>query len=280
MKMKRIFLKIDYSKLLLEIPEANAPYMDAYLLDDNTERTKRPAVIICPGGGYNHLSPREAEPVAMQFLKNGIQAFVLYYSVKPAVFPMQLMEAALAVKYIRDHSNEWSIESNQIAIMGFSAGGNLAATLSCMWQQEFLTDALKVNKEEIRPNACILCYAPIRFNTPVYEGKDIGLLQGLPKEYGEITDLRKRVTKNVPPTFMFYTWEDETVPVSFAIEYQTVLFNNGISCETHIFRRGRHGLSLATRETLMPNDPLETSVDTYIQQWLPLCMNWLDDIFQ
>jgi len=280
MKMKRIFINVDYQKLGQEKKDDVTPFMDAYLLDDRTLKAPRPAVIICPGGGYHHLCPREAEPVAMQLLSHGIQSFVLNYSLYPALFPMQLMEIATAVKHVRDHAEEWSIHPDEICVMGFSAGGNLAATLSCMWHQEFLTKALNVQPEEIKPNGEILCYAPIRFNDPAHRSRVVHHLYGLPEEYFDITDLRNRVTSLVPKTFMWCTWNDETVSVAHTLEYMSCLLANGVECESHIFREGKHGLSLATRETLTKEDTEEVANNPSVQMWMPLLLNWLEDIFR
>ena len=279
MRFKRFKLNVDYSPVGLQ-PTGTAPRLDAYLLDDAVNHFKRKAVVICPGGGYNHLAFREGEPVAMQFLSAGVQAFVLWYSIKPAVFPMQLMELATSVKMVRDHAEEWNIDPDQIYVCGFSAGGNLAATLSTMWHEEFLTKSLGVSKEEIRPNGQLLGYSVVHFNDKYHEGRHVDLLDGLPQEFYEITDLPQRVDENTPPAFMWATWNDTRVPIENSLSYANALRENGISCEMHIFKQGPHGMALATRETKMAaTDPnAEISVDPNVALWVMLAVNWLNTL--
>ena len=97
----------------------------------------RPAVVICPGGGYRYTSSRESESIAMQYLAAGMQAFVLYYNCAPAVFPCALLELAKSVSIVRSHAAEWNIDPEKILVAGFSAGGHLAASLGCFWNQSF-----------------------------------------------------------------------------------------------------------------------------------------------
>lgn len=96
-----------------------------YCLDNSSEidpNRKRPSVLVIPGGGYEMTSDREAEPIAMQFLAAGFNAFVLRYSVKPSIFPVALLEAAEAMRRIRTHADEWHCDADAIAVIGFSAG--------------------------------------------------------------------------------------------------------------------------------------------------------------
>ena len=104
-----------------------------YVLDNSEEidpKRQRPSVLVIPGGGYAMTSDREAEPIAMQFLAAGCNAFVLRYSVAPSVFPTALLEAAEAVQRIRAHADDWQCDPSKIAVIGFSAGGHLAANLA------------------------------------------------------------------------------------------------------------------------------------------------------
>ncbi len=277
MRVKRFKLNVDYSPVGLQATDT-VPRLDAYLLDDAVNNYKRKAVIICPGGGYNHLAVREGEPVAMQYLSAGVQAFVLWYSIKPAIFPMQLMELATAVKLVREHAEEWNIDPDQIFVAGFSAGGNLAATLATMWHEEFLTKSLGVTAEEIRPNGQILGYSVVHFNDRYHEGRHVDLLDGLSKEFYDITDLPRRVNELTPPAFMWATWNDTRVPIENSLAYADALRKNDVSCELHIFKQGPHGMALATRETKMADtDPnSEISVDPNVALWVMLAVNWLN----
>ena len=119
--------------------------LTAYLQDSGEECRiqKRPAVVICPGGGYEFCSFREGEPVALELLSKGYQTFVLRYSTAPDSFPTALLELAGAVAMVRLRAAEWNIIPEQVAVMGFSAGGHLAASLGVFWNQEFLSALVK-----------------------------------------------------------------------------------------------------------------------------------------
>ena len=109
-------------------------------------------MIICSGGGYSHLSDREDQPVAMEYLAAGFQVFCLHYSVAPDVFPRSLMELAMTVHLIRAHSEEWKVDPKRVVASGFSAGGHLACSLGAFYNQEFLYGPLGLTPDEIRPD--------------------------------------------------------------------------------------------------------------------------------
>ena len=123
---------------------------------------KRPLVLVCPGGGYSYTSAREAEVVALRFLAMGCHAAVLYYSCAPAVFPASLLELAYSVKLLRANAGEWHIHPDKMIVLGFSAGGHLAASLGCFWNSEFLVNEVAGGDESLlKPNGLILSYPVI-----------------------------------------------------------------------------------------------------------------------
>ena len=131
-----------------------------YCLDNSSEidpNRKRPSVLVIPGGGYEMTSDREAEPIAMQFLAAGFNAFVLRYSVKPSIFPVALLEAAEAMRRIRTHADEWHCDADAIAMIGFSAGGHLAANLATSASDDVLA-AHGYDADAVRPNGLMLAY--------------------------------------------------------------------------------------------------------------------------
>ena len=143
-----------------------------YCLDNSSEidpNRKRPSVLVIPGGGYEMTSDREAEPIAMQFLAAGFNAFVLRYSVKPSIFPVALLEAAEAMRRIRTHADEWHCDADAIAMIGFSAGGHLAANLATSASDDVLA-AHGYDADAVRPNA-----RPIRKRSTPFRSKSISM---------------------------------------------------------------------------------------------------------
>lgn len=243
--------------------------LTAYILNEKCKDAgiKRPAVIICPGGGYVMTSEREAEPVAMHYLAGGCHAFILRYSCAPAVFPTAMLELAKAVQIVREHADEWHVDENKIIVSGFSAGGHLAASLSVFWDRDFVREALGVPNELIKPNGSILCYPVITSGKFAHRGSFSNVLAE--KEHDEdlleLLSLEKQVSESTPPTFLWHTWTDGSVPVENSLFYVQALKEKGVSAEIHIYPNGGHGISLANEET-------STNDAAHI---IPECQNWI-----
>ena len=283
MKSLMIRLNVDYAAVGLEKQDDSEAFLNAYIIDDPANSYPRKAVIVCPGGGYTNLSPREGEPVAIQFSGAGMQTFVLNYSVAPATFPMALMELATAVATVRDHAKEWNIDPNGIFILGFSAGGHLCAELSTQWHRDFLCDALHINAESIRPNGCILCYPRINYDSFLKTGRKIWLINGYPEEnqaeFLKMLNVDGLVDAYTPPTFVWSTWDDNAVDISDSLRYIHALRENGVNTEIHLFRKGPHGMSLATEETAyLEEDGKHSSVNEDVAVWKDLCISWINDL--
>lgn len=235
----------------------------------------RPAVIVCPGGAYSYTASREAECVALQYLAAGFQAFVLYYSCEPAVFPMSLLELAKSISVVRSRADEWGIDPNKIIVAGFSAGGHLAASIGCFWNREFVYEPLGLRPEDIRPNGNILGYPVITSGEFAHRGSFENLTRGLDQEkYLELTSLEKQAGKDNPPTFLWHTYADSAVPVENSLLYVAVLRQAKVPVEFHMYPKGEHGLSLANEETkVVPDEVLPR-----VQSWMPLSIEWVRDL--
>ena len=258
-----------------EHPQAD---LTAYLLDpmEETKDRLRPAVVICPGGGYNHVSQREDQPVAMEYLAMGCQVFVLHYSVAPDRFPRALMELAPSVDLIRKNSRSWQIDPNRILVSGFSAGGHLACSLGVFWDKDFLFGPIEKGPENIRPNGLILCYPVITSGEYAHRGSVETLLgpQQLDnEEMVRLFSLENQVGPQVPPVFLWHTWTDQTVPVENSLLLASALRKHGISLEMHIYPRGIHGLSTASHEVEGRDGRY---YEPSCQSWLPLVKTWLE----
>ena len=268
MFVKELELGLDYEKADLTAPGKVVSFT-GYILENSAEYCsdrKRPAVLICPGGGYAFTSDREATPIAMSFLAAGISAFVLRYSCAPdgVRFPTQLCEAAAAMKVIRSHAAEWNLDEKRIAVCGFSAGGHLAASLGVFWNSDLLKDR-GLGGESCRPDAMVLSYPVITSGPKAHRGSFENLLGDQANDETMLTliSLEKQVTADTPPAFLWHTWTDGGVPVQNSLLFASALAEQGIRAELHIYPRGGHGLSLGN---LLTNTP--DSVYPEIQDWI------------
>ena len=139
---KVLNIELDYKKIDsadLNQQATMSLYMPSNSKEIDIER-KRPTVVICPGGGYGMTSEREAEPVALKFAAADCNAVVVNYSIAPATFPTALLELSFAVAKLRENAEEWNVDTNKIAVMGFSAGGHLAASYATLWNKDFIRE--------------------------------------------------------------------------------------------------------------------------------------------
>ncbi len=266
-----------YEKINLAKEPVNEfmPTLTAYIINDdsgNEERGPRPAVLIAPGGGYHHCSQREAEPIALQYMAAGYHAFVLDYPVEPNRYPAQLVTISDAMCLIRKNADDWGVDKDAIAVMGFSAGGHLAASLATMWDEE----PVKTSDGSNRPNAAILCYPVISSEPGIAHEGSFDNLCGEDSALREKMSLEKRITPKTPPCFIWHTFEDPVVPVTNSLCFATALKKANISCEMHIFPHGGHGLGLANKDTAT----FPEQVVPRVQDWVKLSVKWLDDLFK
>lgn len=233
--------------------------------DEFIQRHTRPCVIVCPGGAYELLATHEAEPAAIRFYQAGYQAFILNYSLYNGS-PLglaPLYDASAALSAIREHAEPWRVNPAAIALCGFSAGGHLAASLGTLYDLADLREKNNAN----RPDALILCYPVITGKEPV--SKSILNLTG--EGDRSLFSLEHRVTSQTPPTFIWHTSDDQSVPAAHSLLFLDALRQNGVPFESHIYAHGPHGLSLATAET--------TRRDAHIASWSTLCLEWLGKLF-
>lgn len=250
-----------------------AARMYAYVPDSNGRKMR--AVIVFPGGGYSMTSYTEGEPIALAFAARGFAAFVVRYSVAPAMYPQALCEAALAVRTVRENAARWNIDPDKIFVCGFSAGGHLAANVSIAWNDSIITDHLGGNPEDYRVNGSVLGYPVIVYGKYAHRHSFQSLLgERFTDENAEKLSLEKLVNDQTPPAFVWHTYDDNAVPVLNSIEYVRALALHGIPAELHIYPHGEHGLSLGT--VYCSQNPEKPKINEDIQGWIDLAAKWMD----
>ena len=252
-----------------------------YFLDSSIEmrpNEKRPVILMCPGGGYEMTSDREAEPIAMQFLAMGYHVAILRYSVCPVRYPAALMQVAESVLYLKEHADEYHIDPEKIVVQGCSAGGHLAANYGIAWNSPFLTKLMGMENdpEKLRVAGLLLCYPVITSGEKAHEESFRNLLGEQYEEKKEELSLENQVTPDTPPTFLWHTATDETVPVENSLYFFQACLQQGVSTELHIYPVGGHGLSLANEETCRANG---IGVQKECQSWINLAQTWLEGLF-
>jgi len=255
-------------------------YLTAYL--PNLDHENRPAVIICPGGGYVSHSENEMEPVALQFLAAGYCPFILNYSIGApfSKFPTPIVELAKSICLVKEHSRKWGIDSSKVFLCGFSTGAHMVALLGTTWDQPYLTDFLGVESHLIRPDAMILGYPILNFQDfrenvtqclptmastvemmfmsifDTTSPTDEGLNQWNPVSH---------ISKKTIPTFIWSTQVDQIVPKISLYAFLEALDQQAISHAFHLFEKGGHGISCATS---IPNT----------KEWFLLATQWLSNL--
>ncbi|MEO8960806.1 MAG: alpha/beta hydrolase [Ginsengibacter sp.] len=215
------------------------------------------AVIICPGGGYGGLViDREGYDIARRFVKEGVAGFVLKYRlpsdstmIDKSIGPLQ--DAQQAIKIIRQRAKEWNINTNQIGIMGFSAGGHLASTAGTHFDRSYITNENDIN---LRPDFMILVYPVISMKDNITHKGTRNNLLGKDPSISQVNNFSNetRVNSQTPPAFISAASDDSAVSVANSIDFYDALLKNKISASMHIYAKGGHGfLKLPPRDLWM-----------------------------
>lgn len=255
-------------------------HLTTYVLDvyRRTQGMTRPAMIVLPGGGYEHISTSEGEPVALTFNQLGYNAFVLTYSVgDESRWPNPLVEVAWAVKTIREHAEEWQIDPNKIATVGFSAGGSLSGIFATHWNNPVVAETLGCAPEDIMPNACCVGYGPSDLSLIldmdeavkaqfVAGGEGAMIADGTPE-----ASFVNYINETTRPMFVWHSRTDEVVSAQNAMAVGSKMYELGLPFELHVFDDGHHGQSSNNRIS----HPDDADRGKSIGMWVPLADMWL-----
>jgi acetyl esterase/lipase len=240
----------------------DSPAISLYL---PAARKPTPGIVICPSGEYMALSmDHDGRHVAEWLNKLGIAAFVLKYRVAPAYhYPVPLLDAQRAVRYVRSNASLYNVVPNEIGIMGFSAGGHLAALAATHFDVGKTPPSDRIDRMSSRPDFLVLAYPMITCSEAF---RPAGMCSNLlgdhpdPKLVDAVSN-EKQVTPNTPPTFLFHTYDDPTVSVENSLAFFSALHKAGVPAELHIYEHGAHGVGLAE------DDPV-------LSTWQKLLENW------
>jgi acetyl esterase/lipase len=261
----------EYSRIesghILIVYKVSRPTLTIFLAPK--EKATGAAVIICPGGGYTNLAMGyEGTEVAQRFNESGISAFVLKYRIpndqtmiNKEIGPLQ--DAQRALLLVRSRAAEWGIDSKRIGIMGFSAGGHLAATAGTHFQKSYIDNPFHVS---LRPDFMLLIYPVISFKPPIaHMGSAHNLLGPNPsnEQIKEFSNEMK-VTDLTPPAFLVHAKDDDAVPYANSLVFAEALKNHHIPVKIFLYEQGGHGFGMTNK--------------TSTQKWMDLCIEWISGL--
>jgi acetyl esterase/lipase len=225
------------------------------------------AVIICPGGGYGILAiDHEGFNIARRFNEFGVTAFVLKYRLPSDAIMVDksfgpLMDAEQAIYLVRKDAAKWGVDPHKIGIMGFSAGGHLASTLTVHYNDSKIDNKEKIS---LRPDFSILAYPVITSGKYTHGGSMANVLGPNPTDaQKEYFSNEKHVTADTPPTFLVHANNDDAVPVQNSMDFNAALVEHKVKAEMHIYQAGGHGFGLNNKTTS--------------DDWFERLHNWMKD---
>lgn len=265
----------DYKQIIdstnyIKLRNISKPTIEVYpaAADKNTGT----AIVVCPGGGYYGVSfISEGVEVAKWLNQLGITAVVLHYRLpndaiakNKSIAPLQ--DGQEAIRIVRRNATKWGIDPNKIGIMGFSAGGHLASTISTHFDEKVYQS---IDSTSARPDFSLLIYPVISMNSTIaHAGSRDNLLGEHPSpEMVKHFSNELQVTAKTPPAFMIHSFDDGSVPVENSIEYALAMKKHHIPCELHLYERGGHGFGLGL-ESWRSNSTEST--------WTEACRKWLE----
>ena len=259
----------------------NDPILTSYCADTYVEYCidkKRECVLVLPGGAYAFVSEREKEPVALRLLGYDISVFTLEYTIAPKLkYPNPFVEVYAALAYIRRNADLYHVDPNRISVMGFSAGGHLAATVSAYHESEEFANYLGIKLAEMRINGCILSYPVITLDPNVaHLDSAKNITQGR-NDLMQKLSIENHITPNFPKTFIWHTTFDNVVPLKNTLLLADELAKNKVFFEMHIYPMHDHGQSLADSSVYTDKmiDQKTLNEMRYNSQWINQAINFI-----
>lgn len=285
-------------------------HVTAYILDSQISygvHRKRPAMIICPGGGYLTLATKEGEAVATSFLSQGYHCFVLRYStyhlervtsleetpiINPkARYPQPILELMQTMLLLHEHAQEWHLDDDNIFVTGFSAGGHLAASLGVHWDNPDFHQILEQDfePEDLKPKGLVLAYPLLEGHGGDYIAKNTPKEHLIAHQLADMSDfffqtqepsqVQKEavsilpfINEKTPPTFLWITGQDQIVDPRACLVYAMKMQELGLDCECHLFNNGPHGLARTDKVYAKSS----TEVNPPVGVWIEMALTWLD----
>jgi acetyl esterase/lipase len=267
----RMIANEEYSRIepgnILIVYKVSRPTLTIFLAPK--EKATGAAVIICPGGGYANLAMGyEGTEVARRFNEAGISAFVLKYRipddhtmVSKEIGPLQ--DAQRALMLVRSRSTKWGIDPGRIGIMGFSAGGHLAATAGTHFQKKYIDNPDHIS---LRPDFMLLIYPVVSFTPPIAHMGSAHNLLGPDPSQEQIKEFSNemQVTDLTPPTFLVHAKDDNVVPYANSLVFAEALKNHHVPAQIYLYEKGGHGFGMTN--------------NTSSQRWMDLCIEWISGL--
>jgi acetyl esterase/lipase len=237
---------------ILRISNVSNPVYTLYLSSGN-EKGKKPMVIIFPGGGYRILAAsHEGSDIARKLNEIGVHAMVVHYRLPDSTRQMEkqfapLQDAQQAIRVARQQANAWDVDSTKIGVMGFSAGGHLAASAAT----HYTIDYTKINDgQNLRPDFQLLIYPVVTFRSYSHQGSVASLLgKNKTEELLHLFSNEEQVNSNTPRAFLVHASDDGAVPVANSLNYAAVLASNKVLVDLHVMAKGGHGFGLTNKTT-------------------------------
>lgn len=263
-----------YEKVKFDEKDENA-FLEIYISDVVGDFVRN-AILVIPGGGYaNVCSDREGEPIAQAFIPYGYNAFVLHYTVGKNPFPSHLIQTSKAIKHIKDNAERYNIDPEKVFVVGFSAGGHLAASIGTMWHMDEIYAEVDMPYGYNKPAGMMLVYPVISsqfhvgsFNNLLMEDKDL-------EEKRRQCSIENNVDEKTSPAYIIHTSNDQIVDIKNSLVLANALADSGATFEMHIYPDGPHGVALG-------NEITKCGVDKYcnpaIAKWVENAVIWANSL--